>query len=416
MEHRQLRDFIDGRQHLYTAADFVDRAFDDVEYARRLGELRRRLRAAGVDVAVVTAPDTMAWLHGYRSRWYRHHSSTTLPPTQCTVVHATEDPVFMIEVPDHIGLVRATSVVEDIRAVPVGNGLAEPTLDEYLAFLPAQLAEHGWRDCTVGLELWSCLPNPAITRRIEAALHDTGCRTVDVSVPLRRARCVKSEVEIAKLERAQHACDAGLAALRTHVTADTTELQAWALYMNANVGAGGEPAALHETIASGPLMPSLHRISSRRPLGAETLFHADVAGVYDGYHVRTTRPYFIGAAPRELHDLTGVAAGAYDVLRTYGRVGNSWGELTARLNEYHAKTGLGGGACGYELGLSVPPADWVGELTWGMDESVDSPIEAGTVTDVETWNTVALVDTVVFTDDGPRFLSALAPELQVADR
>ncbi|GCD97672.1 hypothetical protein EHYA_05368 [Embleya hyalina] len=35
---------------------------------------------------------------------------------------------------------------------------------------------------------------------------------------------------------------------------------------------------------------------------------------------------------------------------------------------------------------------------------------------METWNPVALVDTVVFTDGEPRFLFSLASELRMANR
>lgn len=65
------------------------------------------------------------------------------------------------------------------------------------------------------------------------------------------------------------------------------------------------------------------------------------------------------------------------------------------------------GSAAYELGLSVAPTDFVGEFTWGMDDERDDVIEAGLVTNFESWTSLILVDTVVFEETGPRFLSTL---------
>lgn len=410
----EMREFLaEHHEALFGSEPIRDRAFPDAEYAARQQAFRTAMNAAGVDAVVVTAPDTMAWLHGFRSRWYRQHTATGLPPMQCTVIGTHDDALFMIEVSYHRELVTATSCVTDIRVL--GAGLNhEPDLDDYVTFLIDQLNGVSATPMTVGLELWSCVPSPAVSRRVEAALERTGHRVVDVTLPVRLLRRRKSPAEILMLEKAQAACDAGLLALREQVTAGTTELQAWAIYSAAAVAAGGEPAALHETVAAGPLMPSLHRISSRRPIGAGRVFHADAATSYLGYHARATRPYVIGQPPPQLHELTALAAGAYDVLRAVGRVGTPWRDLTKALREYVAGTGVDGGASGYEMGITVPPADWVNELLWSSDhDTTDGVIEANTVTNFETWNVVALVDLVVFEEAGPRVLSAVPPELIV---
>jgi len=410
-----LQRFVDERADDLFGAPYVERWFDAEEYAARLMRFRTLMAEVEVDVVVVTAPDTMAWLHGYRSRWYRHHTSTKLPPAQCTVVDVASDAMFVIEAGYHEELVRATSVVEDIR--PMASSLEhEEDLDAYIGFLLDQLRTVSTRPLRVGLELWSCLPSPAVSRRVEEALTEAGHTVVDVTLPARRSRRIKSSAEIRMLELAQAACDAGLLALREQVRPGTTELEAWAVFSSAAVAAGGEPAALHETVAMGRLMPDLHRISSRQPIARGRVFHADAATSYGGYHARATRPYYIGEPPTELHELTAIAAGAFDVARVVGRAGTPWQDLFAALRQYYAQSGVEGSAAGYEMGLTVPPADWVNEFTFYLeDTSITGVIEAGAVTNFESWNALALVDLVVWEEDGPRVLSGVPHELMEID-
>lgn len=391
--------------------EFRERVFPVDEYDRRRDLLTSELDRRGVDLMIVTAPDTMAWLHGFRSRWYRHHTSTDFPPAQCTVLDTAGRSMFMIESGYHVDLVRESSIIEDIRPISGSDLTHEPDLDAYVRFLVDQVRTVSTSPMAIGVELWSCVPSPAVHAAVEAGLRAAGHHLVDVTVEVRGVRRIKSAAEIRMFEQAQAACDAGLLAVRDLVREGDSELSAWATFQRAVVDAGGEPAALHETIAAGRMM-SVHRISSRQPLRKGRVFYADVASSRFGYHGRATRPYFVGPAPAELHELTAVAAGAYEVAERHGAVGTPWQEFVEALGDYYRSTGIAGGAAGYELGLSVPPADWVNELSWGSDyEGMTGVIEAGTVTNFETFNHLILVDTIVFEETGPRFLSAVPREL-----
>ena len=81
-----LRAFVEGAYR-----DLDERtpqlSFAEEEYADRLMRLRKAMADASIDTVVLTAPDSMCWLHGYQSRWYRAHSPTDWPPLQCTVVN-----------------------------------------------------------------------------------------------------------------------------------------------------------------------------------------------------------------------------------------------------------------------------------------------------------------------------------------
>lgn len=382
-----------------------DLPFTRSEYAERLDRVCVSLRASGVDVALLTGPDTVAWLTGYRSRWYRQHTATSLPPLHCLVVDAHRGGLFLIDADYHQGLAAATSVVTDFRSVPTTSPSGEPTLTEYVDFLVAQTT--ALRAQRIGVERWSCVPSPAVASELEAGFIAAGASLTDISLPMRRIRRIKSEAEIALVRRAQSACDAGIEVLVAEATPEMTELEAWGVYSLGMVRAGGEPAALHETVAAGGTVSDIHALSGRRLLGGAALVYPDMASSVYGYHARATRPLSFGPPDPEQQRHAEFAAGMYDVIAAHGHVGAPWSALTGALAEYIADSGLEGSAGGYELGLSVPPADWVGEFVWSIEEPPPGVIEAGFVTNVELIGPVFLVDTVVFRDDGPEFLSRL---------
>jgi Xaa-Pro aminopeptidase len=390
-------------------SEFADRApslpFTEAEYADRLARLRTKMAEERIDTVLLTAPDTMCWLHGYTSRWYRSHSSTSLAPVHCTVVHAESDRILFIDAASHRDLVRLTSCAHEFVGIPDAAG--EPTAADFVAVLVRELKARGWLGKRIGLERWSSVPNPAVAGVVEAALTDRGASLIDVSVPVRSIRRLKSPQELAVIERAAAACDSGLLHVRDHIRAGMTELQAWNLLMTGVVEAGGEPAAIHETVAAGPAMPTLHMLSSSRPIGRGEVFYPDLACAVERYHVRLTRPFLIGDPPAAFTRLCEILAGSYEVLLSTAKVGVAFREVTRALRKYYAEAGVPGWAGGYELGVSFMP-DWVGEFVWSTeDDETDAVIEAGLVTNYETGAFLAMIDTVVFEESGPRFLSAL---------
>ena len=69
-------------------------AFERAEYADRLDRLRRAMSEAGVDVVLLSRPESMCWLHGYTARWYRHGGPPEWPALTTSVVRADRDEVI----------------------------------------------------------------------------------------------------------------------------------------------------------------------------------------------------------------------------------------------------------------------------------------------------------------------------------
>ncbi len=397
-----LREFI-AATYAEQEAEPGRHAFDRAEYEDRRRRLQRAAAGAGLDLLVLSSPVAMCWLHGDQSRWYRAQSSTRWRPYQCTVMQVESGDYVVYDVEHHDYLLRRTSVAEDIRLTDRDDG------DAVLDFMIADLQGRGWLSGSVGLELHSHLPNRATSELIQAALEANDCRVADASVMLRAVRKVKSPAEISMLERAAAVCDVGLRALQAEVRPGMTEKQAWGLMIAAMAAAGGEPAALHESVVVGPIELG-HAYSSDRPIARGDVLCADPCGVVNRYHANVERWYVVGAEPTdELYRLAEIEAEAFRLLCAGAADGVQVGDVTGRIEQHLRESGLWGlhdWNGGYELGISFPP-DWVGEWTFTVGEATADVFEAGTVTNYESIVLYPMIDTVVFEKNGARTLSGL---------
>jgi Xaa-Pro aminopeptidase len=353
----------------------------------------------------------MCWLHGYRARWYRTQASTIWPPLATTVVHVDHDAPVHFDFVREEHLVRATSIAADVRLFPAGcEGL------DGAAFLARALDRAGWLPGRVGLELWSPVPNRAVSEAIEAALVQRGARVVDATRIVRDVRRIKSPAELAYIEQAARIADVGIEAARVALVPGATELEVWAEMLRAMVAAGGEPAAIHELVHAGALGGG-HALSTQRPFRAGDLALADPCGVVHRYHANVARAFVLGEPAPEALRLLELAAGAVAVLCAVASAGTPQRDVNRALREYYRDCGiweLQTWAGGYELGLSMPP-DWVGESTFSAaDEDAEGVVEAGTVTSFHSNFHLPFVDTVVFEEGGARTLSRLPPGPLVA--
>lgn len=387
-----------------------DLAFSPSEYAARTERLRDRMAADGLDLVLLTSPDAICWLHGYRARWYRAHASTRWPPIQITALAVDAERPIHFDSVWHADLVRLTSAAEDVRLVESRR------LDDWTTFLVRELRAAGCLRGRVGVERASCVPNPLVAAALESAVVVAGCEVVDATAAIRAVRRVKSPAEIALVERAAAVCDHGLETLREALRPEMTELEAWGVMMAAISAAGGEPAGIHECVVAGPVQLG-HAISSTRRVGDQGYVFADPSGVVYRYHANTARTIFLDEPPAVARRIAEIEAGAFDVLAGIAFPGTPVRDVNAALRRYYEEAGVYGLRAwtgGYELGISFPP-DWVGEWLFTVDdENPEEVIEAGMVTNYESIVLYPMIDTVVYEVTGPRFLSMLPRQLLVA--
>lgn len=382
-------------------------AFSREEYAHRLTKLRRELEEAGIETLILSSPDGMCWLHGHESRWYRAQSPQTWMPLQLTAVRVATGEFVHFDDAHHRYLLQFGSVATDLE-LSDADGLT------LLHEIVDKLDGRGWLRGTVGLELGSHVPHRAASELFEAAITAKGAVIRDATLPVRRARKIKSAAEIVALERAAQICDAGLLAMQHEVRAGMTERQAWGALVRGMAEAGGGPAALHESVVVGPIELG-HAYSSERVIQRGDVLCADPSGVWKRYHANIERWYVVGEEPSEaLYDLARIEADAFQILCDGASHGTPVNEVTERIQQHLTENGVWGlhnWNGGYEMGLSFPP-DWVGEWTFTVGEHSDDTFEAGTVTNYESIVLYPMIDTVVFEADGARTLSKLPLDVQ----
>ena len=389
-------------------------AFSEEEYRGRIARVRESMAQQGIDLLWVTTPDAVCWLHGFFASWYKANSPMRYPQCYGTAIHVASDHFLHFDNPTEIPLLARTSISTENRWLPSRE--AEPNL----AFITRELRAQGWLGGRVGMEFWSYLPNPAVSRMFEGAFRATGCDVVDASALLRRARRVKSPQELAYIEEAVRICDIGHETLRGSLRPGMTELDLFGEVTHAMMAAGGEFPALipifnSRVVVDGQPVSSGHSMAGRKQIRAGELLAADLCGVFHRYHGNVLRGYFVGEPPRELVDRYQRAAGVFDVIRSDVKAGMTVAQVNERLTQYYKEAGLWGSdgwALGYELGLSLPP-DWVGEFYFNLldDRYTDRVFEENMVGNFESLFDTALIDTLIYGRSGTRVLSRTPLEL-----
>ena len=395
-----------------------DLAFPVEEYQSRVEKLRVEAQKAKVDLLWITTPDAVCWMHGFLASWYKANAPMRYPQCYGTALHVESGRYIHFDNPSEKAISAVTSVCTDNRWLPDRD--ATPNI----TFIMDALAAEGWLDCTVGMEFWSYVPNRAISTMFEGAFLSRGCKVVDTSVPVRRARRVKSVLEIECIERATAICDIGHRAIIEHLVPDMTELELFGEVTRAMMAAGGEFPALIPIFNSTPVVDGTmqitgHSMARRKPIVKGTMLKTDLCGVYNRYHGNVLRGYYVGDdPPAKLIEQYRCAGGVFDVIQTEIKAGMTVGDVNKRLRQYYEDVGIWseteGWALGYELGLSLPP-DWVGDFYFHLGDNrwLDRVFEENMVTNFESCFSTAMIDTLVYGKDGTRVLSEIPLELIV---
>lgn len=389
-------------------------AFSEEEYARRLARLQQAMAEDGVDTLILSSPEAQNWLHGLALRWYKANGPRDWRPLTCTVVRVDAGYV-LFEGIEHTEMIRRTSVARDVRLLP------RYERDGMLRFIVRELVQEGWvAGSRVGIELFSAIPNPAVSKMMEGALLDAGARVVDATLTARRVRMIKSADEIVAVKQAAAICDAGLLHLADVLQPGMTELDAHGELIRGLAAAGGEPAGLHQVAFVGlAALGVYHEISGRRIITENDFLDVDPCGVFKRYHSNRSQMYTFREPPQAAVDLLQLLAGGFDILLERARPGVRIGDVNAELYAYYRDAGVfelnsSVWIGGYEMGIAFPP-DWVGEWKFTVvgGENDDRVFESGMVANFESMCGIGVLDTFIIEDDRTSLLSQLPHEIMV---
>ena len=111
------------------------------------------------------APESLYYVSGYSCEWYQAQSPKQWPATSGIAVHVDHDDFIMFDTPSEQVMCRFVTCADDIRTFPIDNRR------DGIGFIMDELKAAGWLGGTVGMELYSYRPNPAISARFRAAFE-----------------------------------------------------------------------------------------------------------------------------------------------------------------------------------------------------------------------------------------------------
>jgi Xaa-Pro aminopeptidase len=315
-------------------------------------------------------------------------------------------------------MVRFVTAARDVRIFPMDSRR------DGIAFLIDELAGEGWLGGTVGLELHSYRPNPAVSARFRAAFEGADCTVVDGSAVLRQVRWIKSPQELAYIGQAGRIADIGLAAARDALAPGVTELEIYGEMVRAMALAGGEAPGITMPVLSGPKANCGHALAGRKTILAGEQVNIDVCGVFNRYHCNAARSFFLGEPPRAVVEHYDKAAGAFQVIEALLAPGLAAADLVQSLRVYYEETGIWDDRSwlgGYEMGIAFHP-DWVGNFIYDVNssENIDRVVEPGTAVNYENQYFMPrqkglyfMIETLCFFEDEARLMSKVPYELEV---
>ena len=358
-----------------------DIAFSDAEFAARLKRIRARMDRDNIDVLWLMAPESLYYVSGYKCIWYQAQSPKQWPATSGIAIHRERDDFILFDTPSEAILCRYVTCAKDIRVFPMGGRR------DGIGFIVDELKASGWLDSGVlGMEFHSYRPNPAVSQRFRDAFTASGMTVQDGSDVLREVRWLKSEAELACLQKAVEITDIGFEAAKKAIRPGVTELDVYAEMNYAMTLAGGEQPGITLPVNSGLKANCGHALASRRQIQAGEQVNLDISGVFERYHANGGRSFFVGEPPADVFEYHRLSSGVFQVIDGILRPGLTIGELVSATRAYYDEVGIWSDAAwvgGYELGLAFPP-DWVGNYVYEMtDTDSEKTLEPGTAINFE---------------------------------
>jgi Xaa-Pro dipeptidase len=256
--------------------------FSESEFQRRWDAARATLDDHGVDVAVLTDPDTIFYLTGF---------SGTPTTYQALVVTPRHDPVHLLRYAEESS-VEASSFLREGRYY---NDWDDPP--EIAGQLVRDLAGEPSR---IAVEQMSSGLSVHRFERLRAQFPDAAY--VDLSMPLAEIRLVKSAEEIEMFRRSVAAIEAGMRAGIDATREGSSERDIAVVTATALLRAGADSPSVG-IIASGPRLGQIHGGLSGRKLVPGDLIRLEQSNSVNRYWSRMMRTLSIGEPDPSVRDL-----------------------------------------------------------------------------------------------------------------
>lgn len=367
--------------------------FDRGEIESRQAALQRTLRNEGVDLYLTSSPENIYYLSGQQTPGYYTF--------QCLAVPADGSPFLMIRALETWNA-RINSYVGDI--------ISYADEEDPAAFVASSLKARGWHSKRVAIDMNARFLNVALYQRLTAAFQPllNGAGWVE---PLRR---IKSNTEIAYIEQAAAANDAGMSAALDTVVAGASDNDLAAAAMDASIRAGGEYVGMEPLLGTGARAGIPHTTWRREPIQTGDVVIVETAACWNRYHAALYRTVFVGDVPKHASDYYAVCEEGLEAALSTLKPGAACRDVHNAAQAVIDRHGMTDGfrkRAGYSMGLSFAP-DWGEGDILSLHAAERTIVEPGmvfhipiTLRDYGVF-TVAVSETAVVTDTGNRTLSS----------
>ena len=343
--------------------------FSDEELVRRVGAVREGMATRGVDVAVLSAPESVFYLTGL-DHWGYFAPHRLIVPAAGEMVLVTR-------------AMERVTIEHQVRNARFSGHSDSVTAASHLARELGPLA-----GARVGLEAQSSGLTFAAGQELAAALGaDRWADITDLTAGLRQ---VKSAEEQALMRRAALASDAGTLAAIAAIRDGAREAEVAAECTAAMIRAGSNPPGF------GPFLRPGERIAEEHTTWGDGTYRAggrvmlELAGCVSRYHAPMGRLIHLGHIRDEDAAMAEIAKRAFDAALAGLRPGRRAREVYADWQAVVDGAGMPQYRrhhCGYLVGIGFPPSWTGGNTVTGLRHDSDLEVREGMCFHLLSWFT-----------------------------
>ncbi len=388
--------------------------FSREEYAARIAKTRQAMQAAGLETLIVSDPSNMAWLTGYDGWSFYVH--------QCVVLALDGEPVWFGRAQDAQGAYRTVFMGPD-EVIGYADEYVQSTERHPMSYLADRLRARGWDGGPIGVEMDNYWFSAKAFATLVQALPNA--RFEDATGLVNWRRAVKSDQELAYMRVAARFVERMHARIFDVIEPGmrkcdlVAEIYDASLRYDADIGAGGDYAAIVPLLPSGPDAAAPHLTWDDEPLMAGQGTFFEIAGAYRRYHCPLSRTVYLGKPSQTFLDAEAAVLEGMDAGLAAARAGNRCSDIARAFFGVLARHGIQkDNRAGYPIGLSYPP-DW-GERTMSIRTTDHSVLEPGmtfhfmTGLWMEDWG-FEITESIVIRDGAPEILANVPRRLFVKD-
>ncbi|MBV9054227.1 MAG: M24 family metallopeptidase [Hyphomicrobiales bacterium] len=384
--------------------------FSRDEYVSRLAKIRKEMSKRGLDLLIVNDVANQHYITAYDG-W-------SFYTPQVVIVPPAGEPVWIGRAMDAAGG-KLTVWMRPENVVGFPEDHVQASDRHPMDWIGRWIAEKGWGQGRIGVELEAYYYSPKAHARLTAAMPNASF--IDADLLVNWIRAVKSPAEIAYLRRAAQLAEAAVKTAYRVIAPGIRECDAVGAIQAAQYGAladhAGDITALPPTILAGENASAPHLMWSERKFAEGETVALELAGACRHYTAGLARTMQLGAKPAKVAKVeAAVLEGMEAVLATAapGKLAHdveaAWRGTIAR-HGYKKESRIG-----YSIGVAYPP-DW-GEHTISLRQGDATVLVPGQVLHailgmwMDGWG-IEISETLLVTEDGCEPLAKMPREIYV---